>query len=303
MEIARTLCRSLEMCQPRIRGIGRLRALLERLVTLPDGEVEITMVNGVKLLVSPRSEPIIDRSLYIYGAYEANLMWLLTRLLRPGDVFIDVGANIGHLSASAAKLVGTTGKVLAIEPLRSTFEVLKRNLQVNHLTNTATANVALGIGDDQLEMSIPDQIGRGGASLLGMTGASRRDMVTVTTFDSLLRVHGIDRCRMVKIDVEGFEPKVIAGGRDFFSRRAADIICMEYSVVGGDGLWDPLIAVEQLLSHGYLLFRSTMFKGSSLESRLVRSEKLDALPDHDNIYFVSPECLSTVAIADNMRAG
>jgi len=266
-------------------------------VLLPDGEIAITMDNGLKVWVSPKAEPIIDRFLYIYGAYEANLMcgcWSVScARVTCSSTLAQILAICRRARPSSPALWGWYSQLNRCR-LHLTYSSVTFNLTAS-LTR-CRLNVALGCSDDRLELPIPPTIGRGGAGLLPLLGAVRGEMVAVTTLDSLSSSHRIDRCRMVKVDVEGFESKVIAGGRDFFSRRAADIICMEYSVTGGDGLWEPIVAVNQLLAYGYLLYRSTVWKGSRAKSRLVPIESLESLPEHDNVYFLSPKSLPTISI-------
>ncbi len=52
------------------------------------------MTNGLRMIVDPRRERVIGASIYFRGSYEPNLMWLLSKLLRSGDVFVDIGASL-----------------------------------------------------------------------------------------------------------------------------------------------------------------------------------------------------------------
>src|SRR4029079_13353817 len=66
------------------------------------------------------------------GRYEENTVALMTRLLKPGDCFVDVGANIGYLTLVGARLVGPTGTVIAFEPLSKARRWLERNVALNN---------------------------------------------------------------------------------------------------------------------------------------------------------------------------
>ncbi len=110
--------------------------------------------------------------------------------------------------------------------------------------------------------------------------------MTVRRLDNVLSFHSIRQCAMVKIDVEG-SSKSNRGWPEFLSRAQRRIICMEYSMMGRE-TWKPIEGIEQLLSFGCLMYRSTEDKGSDIPSRLVGCS-LGDLPKHDNFYFFSPE--------------
>ena len=72
-------------------------------------------------------EPV-SLTLIRYGFYQENVTRMLLRHLRPGDVFVDVGAQFGFFTLLASSIVGSSGQVHAFEPTRGTFELLERNL-------------------------------------------------------------------------------------------------------------------------------------------------------------------------------
>jgi len=86
---------------------------------------------------------IIQRYIYYFGVWEQNLSCFLNERLKEGDAFIDIGANIGYFTLQAAKLVGPSGKVIAIEVSPTIFKKLIANLQRNRVTNVETYNRSL----------------------------------------------------------------------------------------------------------------------------------------------------------------
>src|SRR5580765_7707639 len=93
--------------------------------------------------VVPSLADSIGFHLYIDGIYEpAEIAWVLARL-EPGDVFVDVGANIGVFTVMAAKRVGPTGRVIAFEPSPSVIRYLEENVRLNELTNVTVCPLAL----------------------------------------------------------------------------------------------------------------------------------------------------------------
>ena len=81
------------------------------------------------------NDAYIGRSLDVYGEYSEGEIDLFRQLLRPGDVAIDVGANIGALTVAMARLVQPGGAIVAFEPQRAIFDILCDNLRLNGLAN------------------------------------------------------------------------------------------------------------------------------------------------------------------------
>lgn len=134
----------------------------------------------------------------------------LSEWLNPGDWAIDVGANIGHYTLAMSKLVGPQGRVLALEPIPETFELLSANCAYSSHRNitllNAAATSAAGVvgmavpvqanGRNYYEAAIQEHVNGDGYHVLGVS------------LDSLPIPH---RVALVKIDAEGHEPSVIEG--------------------------------------------------------------------------------------------
>lgn len=139
-------------------------------------------------------------------------------LLAEGEVFVDVGANIGTVTAAAAGAVGPTGAVLAVEPHPVTAASLRRTVAVNGLRQVACLEVACsdapGVADltDEPRRDDTNRLDPS-PSTSGPTGGSRGATVAVevTTLAEVLRGQRFDRVDLVKIDVEGHEVEVLRG--------------------------------------------------------------------------------------------
>jgi FkbM family methyltransferase len=159
------------------------------------------------------NDAYIGRSLEIYGEYSEGELDLFRQLLRPGDVALDVGANIGALTVGMARMVAPGGAVIAFEPQRTIFEILCGNLRDNNLANVTAYRRAIGsepgaIRVPPLDYARSDNFG--GVTLGGAQG----DEVEVVTIDGL----GLPRLRVLKVDVEGMEREVILGARGTIAR-------------------------------------------------------------------------------------
>ena len=140
------------------------------------------------------------------------LVATLTGFLEPGDTFIDIGSHIGYYALLALQQVGRHGCVFACEPNPETYRVLLANALANRAANFFPVGCALGETAGTATLFLND--GDEGMSSL-VVATDRSTSVTVATLDELHALLGFAQVRMVKIDVEGFEQQVIAGGGAF----------------------------------------------------------------------------------------
>lgn len=152
------------------------------------------------------------------------LVQALTGFLEPGDCFIDVGSHIGYYSLLALQMVGASGRVVAFEANPETFAVLAANAQLNRAANLMAYNCAVGRqpGIGQFSINGRDE------GLSSMAVSSERQIsVSMTSLDSLQALAPFEKVRMLKIDVEGFEPEVIAGAKRFLAEARPENIVFE----------------------------------------------------------------------------
>lgn len=156
---------------------------------------------------------------------DREMLAFLERVLRPGDVVVDVGASIGGVALPAAR-IGC--RVLAVEPELENFERLRENIALN------------GLAVEALRLAIADRIGtavlhvfpparRGHHSLAPDEAATGTQSVGCTTIDALLDHQRIERVDLLKVDVEGAEPEVFAGAAGALARGAVRTIVFEIS--------------------------------------------------------------------------
>jgi FkbM family methyltransferase len=151
--------------------------------------------------------------------------------LRPGDVAYDVGANFGLYAVALAKKVREQGLVVAFEPVRSTFERLQANVELNHLQNVRCYQKALGERNAQIRMHTFPEEPWCSTLVERQDGDSGRpevmEFVDVVGGDSFRHQEGLPIPRAVKIDVEGFEHAVIYGLRQTLGDPACQFLCCE----------------------------------------------------------------------------
>lgn len=134
---------------------------------------------------------------------------ILRAILRPGDIYVDVGANIGHLAIEAALIVGDLGRVTAFEAHPRTADFLRQNILLNQLNNARVAQVAVGASFGWVGFTdnrSDDQ---------NMVVNNGPIVVPLVTLDSLLED---ESPTLLKIDVEGFELFALLGATALLER-------------------------------------------------------------------------------------
>jgi FkbM family methyltransferase len=165
----------------------------------------VPFVGDTRLLVR-RGDFGATGNLY-FGLHEAESMAFVGHLLRPGDLFVDVGANVGTYTVLAAGVCGA--RVLACEPVPGAHRSLVANIVLNGLDGRARAvPVALGAADGRVTMTagldvVNHVLGRDETAATSVS-------VAVTTLDALLSARPSGPF-FVKVDVEGYEAAVVAG--------------------------------------------------------------------------------------------
>jgi len=167
---------------------------------------------------------VVQRNMYM-GTYDPAETKLVTSLLRPGSTFVDAGANIGYYTALAAKLVGMSGRVLAIEPFAPLYRRLVNTFRGT--TQVRCLQIALGEKSGRLSLYVPPvSYGNIDPSVVEYTDGMQRVEVPVRRLDDVLcdyRVPGVD---ILKIDVEGCEPQLIRGCvRSFRAGMIRALLC------------------------------------------------------------------------------
>jgi FkbM family methyltransferase len=194
----------------------------------------------------------IGRQVAKYGAVEPDLTaWIAAHLQRsPKGIVIDAGANLGWHTVHAAKY-GSVEKVVAFEPDAFNAWLLERNLGLNSIDNVIVEACALGSVPGIARLYRYKASNNGRHSLLKDYGLGSR-MVPLIDLDSALDALGLAdrRVLLFKIDVEGYEPQVIAGAMRALGRT--DVLITEYSPLlsrSGNLSIDDMI--DKLIASGF----------------------------------------------------
>ncbi len=181
--------------------------------------------SGLQLYLEPRD--YIDEFIMYWGEWEPNETALVRALLEPGDSFLDVGANIGWFSLTAAQAVGPQGRVIAVEATPPTFQRLRENVGINGFRNVVLHDCAVSDGPGQVWIGEVHDANRGMNSMraAGPEAGGKGWSVQSHTLDSLLA--GEAPIRLVKMDIEGAEALALRGFRATLSAPDAPDVLME----------------------------------------------------------------------------
>jgi len=194
--------------------------------------------------------------------YCDNFEWserqFLNNYLKSGDVFVDIGANIGLFTLIASHSVGNKGKIYSFEPCLKTFQRLIQNTQLNRIKNTQCIRLALSDHRGQTQMNVSLD-GYNAWNSIGQPTAGRfftTETVDVTTWDDFVHEHHLaGRVTMMKIDVEGWESRVLSGGIETLSRADAPDLQVEFTDKAAESANTSCQALyRQLEGLGYRMF-------------------------------------------------
>jgi FkbM family methyltransferase len=189
-----------------IRSIPFVRQLAYKLIRQRDIQIASGAGAGLKFNIAGLNPS------YASGTNEMPIQEALVSRIKAGDVFLDIGANIGFFSVIGARLVGPDGRVYAFEPVPANLTALQRNIGLNQFANTKIMQSAVSNHSGKGELLLADW--GGGSALKGAStppdicGTMEVELVTI---DQLVEQGEIEPPAVVKIDVEGAELEVLQG--------------------------------------------------------------------------------------------
>ena len=217
-------------------------------------ELKIQGMTGLKMYLDPKDR-VITPTILVLGNWEATETTWFLRAVKPGDTFVDAGANVGYYTIIGSRLVGDKGKVYAFEPEPTSFALLQKNVHLNGLTNVVLEQKALSNRKGILKLFIADQ-NKGDHRIYQPEGESRPWVdVEAVRLDEYFKDHkrGID---VLKVDTQGAEGLILEGMTGLLeSRTDGPTIFMEFWPHGLKGLGTEAGALlKKLQSYNYKFY-------------------------------------------------
>lgn len=190
---------------------------------------------------------MLGKYFFLNRDYETFETGLIEALIDPGMVVVDIGANVGYYTTKFAKAVGSSGRIYAFEPDEDNYQLLKRNIQENHLSNVRCENMAvsdtdgdidfylsdINFGDHRTFLSSDDRVSNWGNS-------RKTKKVASVTLDNYLDGQRVD---LIKMDIQGAEVIALKG----MEKTLADRDIVLFSEFWPHGLRESGHTPEQFL--------------------------------------------------------
>jgi FkbM family methyltransferase len=175
-----------------------------------EGKREVPVAGDVRFLADMANEQ--QRQMFV-GCFAREVSHWIRRILRTGDTFVDVGANVGYVTLLGAARVGRGGRVVAVEPYPPNFRILTEQVERNRLGYVKLMPVALSDEPGSLRLYAPPAEEHRDYNVSYVKSENYQAVdVPTRKLDDVLDELGIETVRLMKVDVEGAEPKVFAGG-------------------------------------------------------------------------------------------
>lgn len=220
-------------------------------LALRSGHADTLIVGGLK--VNVETEDLVQRVIFVRGAWEPGMTATVEALLAPGDQFVDIGAHIGYYTLLASTKVGSGGSVMAFEPNPAVFAKLAQNVADNNLFHVTVNRMAIGktTGHATLYTGPPSNLGISTLSDQAVAfedgGATRAERLHGTGIEVEVRPIGevltdLRRPTVIKVDAEGMEADILESLEDLLSTDLPELALLvevtpEWRSAGAGEAW------------------------------------------------------------------
>lgn len=170
------------------------------------------VANGIWMYLDLSS--LVERDIYYLGFYRPWVWKEFKEIVSEGDIFFDVGSNVGCYSLFVAQKIGPTGCVYAFEPDPNCFDKLKRNVELNYYDDIKAKMVAVSNsrGEAALHKNARKNINQAQSALAKLSSHEKRVKVRKITIDDFVEKESVAKIDVLKIDAQGGEMNVLDGG-------------------------------------------------------------------------------------------
>ena len=248
-------------------------------IKISKDQVSFTTQNGIGIICDLDDQRATPIEILNFYDYESDQLRMMRKFLNPRSIILDIGANIGWYSLNLSKYV-PAGRIIAFEPIAKTFELLKKNIRLNGVTNVELRNIGLSDKKGTFEFYYNPRL-TGAASLrdLGIGAGKKKIRCKVKRLDDIADTLP-SRIDFIKCDVEGAELFVIRGALDIL-KKTKPVLFLEmlrkWSAKFGYHPND-MIDLLKTVDYGCYLVKS---------NRLFRISKVTNKTKETNFYFLN----------------
>ncbi len=171
-------------------------------------------------IVRCNARDFLQRRIRFFQIFEHNLTYYSMDRLREGDLYVDIGANVGYFSLLASRCVGNSGQVISVEADPVTFKALTKNLELNGCRNVSARNIAATATACRIEMTRSDPHNLGCNAISAATGSGG---IEGRPFRHIVG-EDLGRVRFIKIDIEGSEEPILQAILEALPELPDDVI-------------------------------------------------------------------------------
>lgn len=190
----------------------------------------------------------------LWELYEPETAALFKKIIKPGMVIVDIGAHVGYFTRIFSRLAGKNGVVYAFEADPENFELLQKNTK--HLKNIKICRLAISDHAGEIDFyhceekagchsTLPDQ---------PLNFKMRKISVPADTLDNIIAREKINRINIIKMDIEGGEPKAIAGMQNLLNKNQNIKMVLEFAPAWIKKTLNPLDFLKKISAYGFEIF-------------------------------------------------
>lgn len=200
------------------RKVWRKALQIVSRIAVPRGVRRLRHVRGpgYEMLVFANED--VGRQIWLFGSYEPDETRFFRDSIRPNDVCLDIGGNVGYFSLLMSR-AATSGAVHVFEPIPLNASLVRANADLNALSNIIVNNVAVGSSEGLVPFSVSVDSAYSSMRATGRVAEERMIDVPIVTLDEYVGRARIARVDIMKVDVEGAEDMVISGGAQLLSDK------------------------------------------------------------------------------------
>lgn len=278
-----------------IVGIRMIANFLPKiLIPKPRKKTIVKTLHGFEIYVNPLKDKGVERSIYYTGTYEKGTLFILENIIKKGDVFADIGANIGLMTVLASLVVKDTGKVFAFEPNPNTLALLKENLKLSNVTNVEVSNYAIGSKSETSKIYDYWDAGRGSASLIKPDVITSSYEINTISLSDFFQNYN-NKITLLKFDIEGYEVEALKGADKLIKEMFPMLIIECSNHRTNKNSEESNISTIYKYIKSLNKYRLYKLKGSKKRvSKLIEINTEKEVPKDDNIFCFTEEHLKEV---------